>query len=125
MGFGYEGYSLFDYQNPVRIVEGPYDVIYPKDACTFGIPRSQQIRQLQFQSVIICPDGDVWNRIDLLRAWLLPWKNALVVGVERLPINKDPDEVPVNEREVISYGEALGELKKLEYQEKEKDAQWG
>jgi len=125
MGFGYEDRRLPPLGDPVRIVEGPYDVMTDHDACTFGIPRSGQITQLRFQPIILCPDGDVWNRLDLLRAWLLPWRRSLVVGVERLPQNLDPDEVPISEREVLSYGEALGILKRLEYQEKEKESRWG
>lgn len=125
MGFGYFPQKLPSSRVPIRIVEGPYDVVTEHDVCTFGIPRSGQIAQLQFQPIILCPDGDVWNRLDLLRAWLLPWKSRLVVGVERLPQNLDPDEVPVGDRETLTYGEALGLMKQLEYQEKEKDAIWG
>lgn len=102
---GYVGTNLGDrgLARPLRIVEGPYDVTAAEfDVCVFGVPTSRQVKRLAGHLVILCPDGDVWPRPDLLERWVGPWladPNIVVIAIERLPDSLDPDEVPVEERE--------------------------
>lgn len=86
-----------------RVVEGPYDVIYPEDVCTFGIPSRNQAKLLRPYKLILCPDGDMWKRKDTLFAWLRPFMYNQIVWVEKLPLDKDPDEIPKGKREVIDW----------------------
>jgi hypothetical protein len=100
--FGYRR-DYLEIGETYRIVEGPYDVIYPEDVCVFGIPNKTQARDLKHQKLILCPDGDMWKQRETIFDWLSPFVYNQVVAVERLPIDKDPDEVPRKEREIISW----------------------
>lgn len=90
-----------------RIVEGPYDVLESNDLCIFGTISRGRLESLRGQYLLLCPDGDVWTDPGLLKQfrntlrWLLrrPWNAPMLVGVEYLPDNKDPDEVPIPNRE--------------------------
>ena len=67
--------------------------------------------------MILCPDGDVWTSTNLLSRFCSKFSmssGVIVTGVERLPHDKDPDEVHPEDREVISYGDMVKALKKLE-----------
>ncbi len=83
---------------PLVIVEGPYDVLDGfTDVCLFGaVPTQAQLAMLAGRYVIVRPDGDVWQEdkrgllVSILRAWRRG--KAIVLGVERLPDGKDPDE---------------------------------
>jgi hypothetical protein len=98
--FGYvrEG-SLVGYN--LRLVEGPYDVLYPEDVCTFGLPHRYQLEQLRMYPVLFCPDGDLWEKDVLFQVYLARIKRFFggpILGLEYIPGGKDPDEVPVEER---------------------------
>lgn len=89
---------------PLRLVEGPYDVLYPEDLCCFGLPSTKILRALMGHYVILCPDGDVWENEDLKRQILkLLWGRSRcnIIGIEYIKDGKDPDEVPVEDRELI------------------------
>ncbi len=99
--------------DPLRLVEGPWDCLSHRDLCSFGTPSRHTFRELRYQYVLLCPDGDVWGTPHLRRAWQTVVRQALcttgvlVVGVEKLPPDKDPDEVPYSERERVSVQEFL------------------
>lgn len=109
-GFGWVGDSFpLSFQHlPLRLVEGPYDVIYYCDVCTFGMV-TQGLRDLRGHSIVLCPDGDVWQEPSLFIPFMkqldqLLWSTKMMpylVGIEVLPDGKDPDEVPAGEREFI------------------------
>lgn len=104
-GFGFVGEEI---PSKIRLVEGPYDVQYPKDVCTFGIPSSIQLAKLKGKTAILCPDGDIWEDIALLSQLKRTMRRArflLLAGVEKLPSDKDPDEVPKEEREKLTAEE--------------------
>ncbi len=104
-GFGYVGNEIC---SRIRLVEGPYDVRYKKDVCTFGIPSTSQLDKLRGKTAILCPDGDVWTDIGLLsqlKRTIRKSKFLLVEGVEKLEEDKDPDEVPREDRERITLEE--------------------
>ena len=91
----------------LRLVEGPYDVVYPMDICVFGIPNKAQVMQLAWRNIIICPDGDVWRDTDLLRAWISPFirRDLMISGVEMIPNGGDPDECRAEDRTLIPWEE--------------------
>ena len=102
--FGYHAeYLALD--STLRIVEGPYDVIYPNDVCSFGIPNSYQSRLLKPYQLVLCPDGDIWKSKKKLLQWVKPFLYSSIKYVERLPDNKDPDEMPETERKIIAWKE--------------------
>lgn len=114
--FGFAKEKLFT-PYPVRIVEGPYDVVTESDVCLFGLPSRKQVKALGGFKVILCPDGDVWESENLLSRFCRrfhPIYGVIVVGVEKLPKDKDPDEVPPEDREIISYKETLEILRVME-----------
>lgn len=100
--------------DPLRLVEGPYDVLTPRDVCAFGFPTSAAWAALAYQFVIACPDGDVWEDREQARLYVRALLRAerlgvVIVGVEVLPPGLDPDQVPVADRE----RRTLGELKRM------------
>jgi len=102
--FGWTGRHLTSSRKaPLRLVEGPYDVLSERDVCTYGIPAPRQLRALQGHYVIICPDGDVWPDITKRRTVLklLDVPGPTVLGYERLADHQDPDEVPYDQRPFI------------------------
>lgn len=87
----------------LRIVEGPYDVLYPEDVAVGGIINPYKVyRDLAPYEFIFCPDGDVWNTPELRWSFLTNlWpvlKAGVLLGVEYLPDNLDPDQVPIEDR---------------------------
>lgn len=92
----------------IRLVEGPYDVVYPNDVCTYGLlPSEQQLRQLRYFRVILCPDGDVWTSTPKqLRTYLSRFRGLFIEHVERL--SGDPDEIPISQREVVPWSSLQG-----------------
>lgn len=75
------------------VVEGPYDVLHYNWVATCGIPNDSHVQMLRPFPVYLVPDGDVWDKKDLLRSWLKPWKkHPTVLGVLKLPEDKDPDD---------------------------------
>lgn len=94
-GLGYRDPLVPYYDLPIRIVEGPYDVLSRGDVCTFGLPSYNLLRGLKGISVVLCPDGDVWNRPQLIYALKETVKDSLEAGVlisyiEQLPPYEDP-----------------------------------
>jgi len=108
-GFGYYGDSAPILGNEThdvyRIVEGPYDVIYPNDLCTFGLPTMSHIVMLGIRNLILCPDGDVIQDARLLKRWFQPFlkQNMLITGVEMIPDKLDPDECPQENRTLVPW----------------------
>lgn len=96
-GLGYMGDDLLGCST-VRIVEGPYDVLSAEDVCTFGLPSNSQVQQLQGLTLILCPDGDLWYRPNLLQRYLARFRDCYVAWVERIPDGADPDETPEEDR---------------------------
>lgn len=99
-GLGYAGDELI--ADWVRLVEGPYDVVDPAhDVCTFGMPTQRQLKMLRAYPLVLCPDGDVWNKPVLLAAYLAPFlkvEGLLLQDIEILPGGRDPDEVKMEHR---------------------------
>lgn len=100
--FGYYGTSLTG-RTIIRVVEGPYDVRYEEDVCTFGMPSSSHARALGLTPLILCPDGDVWTDREKFLAFFRPFMDSNVLMIEQLPDGLDPDEVPDNERAQIPW----------------------
>ena len=123
--FGDRGWSWADIEggrrlissreNPLRFVEGPYDAIHPQDICVFGFINFTTVRPFIGHDIIICPDGDIFTKPDLLYAfkrtlWSLIYSQAPkpnLLGIEYLPDGKDPDEVPVSERKFIPTAQLM------------------
>lgn len=84
-------------ENPLRFVEGPYDVLSPQDVCFFGIPNITKITQFYKEHYfVLVPDGDLWTapaKFAILQSLIdqLIQKNFGFLGVEFLPQNLDPD----------------------------------
>lgn len=105
-GIGFAGDELVSSpEAPIRIVEGPYDVLSERDVCVFGLPGAKTMRQLKGHFVILCPDGDVWPDFDkrntILKA-LAVTDGPVFLGVEMLKPDEDPDDVPYEERRRIN-----------------------
>lgn len=110
-------------EHPLRLVEGPYDVLADRDVCLFGFFSRGRCFDPLFrgQYVILCPDGDVWQKpglmqrfSHLLRSLLDNASGVYVVGVELLSGGADPDEVPVKERVLVPHDELRVFLKALQ-----------
>ena len=107
--FGYSEQNTWD--DYLRVVEGPYDVVDKKhDLCLFGNPGKRQIELLRFYPLVLCPDGDVWadpakttGYLNQISRFGMP----NILWVEKLPPDKDPDEVAIEERKRISFKELL------------------
>jgi hypothetical protein len=115
--FGFTGEGPRFTAEAVRLVEGPYDVVTEQDICLFGLPSRRQAKALRGFRVILCPDGDVWTSSNLLSRFCKRFRvhsGVVVLGIERLPDDKDPDEVPPKDREVIAYKEMVKTLKEMD-----------
>lgn len=108
---------------PLRLVEGPYDALTDRDVCLFGFfSRGRCLDPLfRGQYVILCPDGDVWQKpglkqrfSQLLRSLLDNASGVYVVGVELLTGGADPDEVPIKERVLVPHDELRVFVKALQ-----------
>ena len=120
--------------HPIRIVEGPYDVTGPQEACVFGLITEKALADLSGQSVCVCPDGDVWRDVNLFRNTvrmvqrLLDNRRIFLVGLEFIPDGKDPDEVPAEDREFVArvdlYKFIASRAKQLAIITAEQEAQW-
>lgn len=92
---------------PWRVVEGPYDVLDSQTVAVFGSPDTGRLQKIPAVTVILCPDGDVWDSATLRSQWVRIAKHMYSSGkqvfFEVLPENKDPDEVPVEQRELIHF----------------------
>jgi hypothetical protein len=94
-------------ENPLRFVEGPYDVLHSDNVCFFGIPSLMKIRCFfQEHYFVLVPDGDLWTqqyRFSILKATIesLIRLNYGFLGVEFLPRVMDPDQVKQEEVKFI------------------------
>jgi hypothetical protein len=103
--WSYDGPLLSSPDHPIRLVEGPYDILTSQDVACYGTISKEVLRPLAGHSVILTPDGDIWTDYDK-RASFLNTLNHLMrpgsmidlVGLELLMDGKDPDEVPVDQR---------------------------
>jgi len=85
--------------DPLILVEGPYDVVDPRCVSVFGIISVGKIALFKGHFVSLCPDGDVWQKRDLLRNFVATLdriehspRSPVVMGVYYLPDGLDPDE---------------------------------
>lgn len=110
MLLGYSGPRLSTIRKPLRIVEGPYDAIYPNDVCVWGMPNRKQLAELKFVPLLLCPDGDVWDDWTKYIAWIRPFiqSKSFVVGAEFLPPDTDPDEQDARSRIKLSTAQLFG-----------------
>lgn len=121
---GFVGPKMISNQNYLRIVEGPYDVMYPEDVCTFGFPSKNQIQALAGFPLVLCPDGDVWEDPKLLYRYLLrffKYQHILVLGAELIADGLDPDEVRREDRAWVSPKDLLRLWRKLDAGRKQVD----
>ena len=110
-GFCYREQFL-DLLSTYRIVEGPYDCIYPNDVSILGYPTTFQARQLKWFKLILCPDGDVWKKgFTELKKWLEPfWYHRNIVGIEYCHSGLDPDECLLEQRKTFEFDYVKGFL---------------
>lgn len=104
---------------PLRLVEGPYDVLFSRDVCGFGLPDSHCLSMLRGQFIILCPDGDVWHDSDKLAVVqkALQSQQVYVIGIEFIPGGKDPDEVMPEDRVYIPRADLNWEKKSPTFKE--------
>lgn len=95
--------------NPLRLVEGPYDVLSDRDICTYGLPSKNQLKRLKGHYIILCPDGDVWPDPGKRKAMLnlLTVPGPQILGFEVLGADEDPDEVPYANRVLVPTKEIV------------------
>jgi len=112
--FGYAGTHLFSSpDDPIRLVEGPYDCIGKRDVCVFGSISVKHIKNLKGHVVLLCPDGDIWQdnmkRASFLRCLRPLYQSfgASIAGVELLSKGLDPAEVPYHHRFILSPQKAI------------------
>lgn len=106
-GFGYVGDNLrTSPDRPAILVEGPYDVVDSDHVSCYGLIVPNLLRKLRGHFVVLCPDGDVWQKPKLAARFVhmmdevrsLQWFGATIVGIHLLSNGKDPDEVPPSQR---------------------------
>lgn len=83
--------------DPLTLVEGPYDVVDERDVAVFGVIHKKALKRLAGHYVILKPDGDVYQKPDLRRGFIAMLKarselRATIVGIDVLLSGKDPDE---------------------------------
>lgn len=105
-----EGHRFFCYRDDFlvpgelyRVVEGVYDCVYPNDIALLGYPSHTQARDLKRQRLILCPDGDVWTNKKTVSQWILPFVDSVIEYIEVLPLDKDPDQVPLADRRIVEF----------------------
>jgi len=97
-----------DPTSPLRLVEGPYDVVTDRDVCLFGYLGQKKLGWMKGHNFYLVPDGDVWIKPDLTRLLLSKVeyciRNSLgLMGVIFLKANADPDDLPEEEIIPIRY----------------------
>lgn len=119
IAFGYVGSHLpgSSLNHPLRIVEGPYDVMEDYDVCLFGFYSSTTLKKIKGHFITLCPDGDVWNKSELFRRFIKAIKQVdsftYVCGVEVIPDGLDPDECPRESRTFVSRKELPSFIKEV------------
>lgn len=85
--------------DPLIVVEGPYDVLTDRHVATWGLFTSRKLHLLKGHHIILCPDGDVWERPDLRHRFgvLIDQITRLRIpifleGIDLIPKGMDPDE---------------------------------
>lgn len=119
IGLGWVGSQplISSQSSPLRLVEGPYDVLGPQDVCCYGFLRTQALKLLVGHYVLLCPDGDVWED-DLLREKMgkvMKWcfsspKSPWIVGLEMIPDGLDPDECHPSDRLLVPRNDLLRKM---------------
>lgn len=99
LGYGWVGPDLKSSpENPLFLVEGPYDVVKPDYVCVFGLISKGKLTPLSGHTVVLVPDGDVWVKSDLLKGfiylleWLMNHRQIYLEGIVHIYDGKDPDE---------------------------------
>ena len=106
-----------DPEDPIILVEGPYDVAEDRYACTFGIPSYSQLKALRGQFVMLYPDGDVWHQSRIIGNLQRNVERAVaqglfITGALKIPNrSQDPEDVwkengeveILSEREFMSW----------------------
>ena len=105
---GAPGALFSDGDRPIRLVEGPWDVLEDRDVSVFGLISKTALADLYGHQVVLCPDGDVWKDMRLFKQLLrtIDWglrfsKSCYIQGVEWIADGKDPDEVPPDKRDFL------------------------
>lgn len=101
-GFGYVGERLYSTPDqPIVLVEGPYDVVKPHYVSTFGCIGPQHLAMLQLQTVICFPDPDVLDTVAKRKSFetmlYQAYMNHRVFVQGYLLANGDPDEATLAE----------------------------
>jgi hypothetical protein len=107
LSWSYDGPLISTPDNPLVLVEGPYDVQHPNDVCVYGMIRQGLLdHDLRGHYLVFCPDGDVWKKKDLFNRFvtLLQYavKNtspAVLLGVKYIVNGLDPDEIIDEQKE--------------------------
>ncbi|MBW2559280.1 MAG: hypothetical protein JRE40_00345 [Deltaproteobacteria bacterium] len=100
---------------PVRVVEGPYDVLDTSYACVFGMITKGPLEKFLGHQVILVPDGDIWTEplnlaifkkllFQIAYGWV---KGPFVLGVEVIPQGLDPDECHEDDRKFVTIPELI------------------
>lgn len=123
-GIGYAGSGPLSssYHEPLRIVEGPYDVIDNNHVCVFGaITQRVVTRYFTGHYIILAPDGDIWanrnyqlalNIYKILKYSI--YDGVFIKGIDLLLNGKDPDEATesdilhITESELPQFTRDLG-----------------
>ena len=87
--------------DPLKVVEGPYDVVSDRHICVYGFISNASLRGLRGHYVKLIPDGDVWSNPDLRRRFAITLKQGFfqvsmptIMKVSMIPDDRDPDEMP-------------------------------
>lgn len=101
-GLGFNGTLYSTPDNPLTLVEGPYDVLTSRYVCAFGTIKASHAAALAGHYVQLLPDGDVWYnegmRKQFLRAMRAFGTLCLRVGV--LGQDEDPDDFKDKEESI-------------------------
>lgn len=100
-GWAWPGQALLSStDDPLLLVEGPYDVISSRMVSKFGLITYKSLKDLVGHVVILVPDGDTWDprlrlakqTVELLRDSLYSRPDyPVILGLYKLPENLDPD----------------------------------
>lgn len=94
---GAPGSLSSDEDHPLRLVEGPYDVLTGNDVCFFGFFPQRKLSWLKGHSFYLVPDGDAWLKPNLTAVLLKRIDYCIdqhlgILGVIYLPQGADPDD---------------------------------
>jgi hypothetical protein len=116
-GYGYVGTSLVN-TDYIRIVEGPYDVVYHNDVCIFGSLSYGMVQRLKLYTLLLAPDSDVIRQRSKLQSFVrmvdkLLVKGYNIKGVEIFERGYDPGSVYEENRQrtVLSAEEFISTAK--------------